>query len=97
MTGGRWEKPFVCHPERSASNRERAVEGSMYYERWYWVYIMTNRSKTLYTGITGNIVQRVWDHKSGDVEGFTSRYKLDRLVYWEKFKWVQDAIARESN
>ena len=67
----------------------------MYYEKWYWVYIMTNRSKTLYTGVAGNITRRVFEHKTGTYEGFTSRYKLDRLVYWEKFKRVQDAIARE--
>ena len=75
--------------------RKGEVEGSMYYEKWYWVYIMTNRSKTLYTGITGNITLRVFEHKTGAFEGFTSRYMLDRLVYWEKFKRVEDAIARE--
>lgn len=67
----------------------------MYYEKWYWVYIMTNRSRTLYTGVTGNITLRVFEHKTGTFEGFTSRYKIDRLVYWEKFKRVEDAIARE--
>ena len=56
---------------------------------------MTNRSKTLYTGVTGHITPRIFEHKTGAFEGFTSRYKIDRLVYWEKFKRVQDAIARE--
>jgi putative endonuclease len=68
----------------------------MYFEKWYYVYIMTNRSKTLYTGVTGNIRQRVYEHKTGTFKGsFTSRYKLDRLVYFEKFKRVGVAIARE--
>ena len=64
-------------------------------EKWYFVYIMSNRSKTLYTGVTGNLRKRVFEHKTGAFEGFTSRYKIDRLVYWEKFKRVQSAIARE--
>ncbi len=63
--------------------------------RCYSVYIMTNRSGTLYTGVTGNLVQRVQQHKSHAVEGFTSRYKVDRLVYYENFKYVLQAIARE--
>ena len=67
----------------------------MYFERWFFVYIMTNRSKTLYVGSTSKFVQRVFQHKTGFFKGFTSRYKMDRLVYWEKFKRVDDAIARE--
>lgn len=67
----------------------------MYSEKWYYVYVMTNRSKTLYVGITSKIRARVFQHKTGAFEGFTSRYKLDRLVYWEKFKRVGDAIGRE--
>lgn len=64
-------------------------------EKWYYVYIMTNRSKTLYVGITGAFVRRILQHKTGAFEGFTSQYKLDRLVYWERFKSVHNAIARE--
>ena len=67
----------------------------MYFERWYFVYIMSNRSKTLYIGITGKSTLRVFQHKTGVFKGFTSRYRMDRLVYWEKFKRVNDAIARE--
>jgi putative endonuclease len=75
---------------------EGAQKLSMYLEKWYYVYIMANRSKTLYTGVTGNIRQRVYEHKTGTFKGsFTSRYKLDRLVYFEKFKRVGVAIARE--
>jgi putative endonuclease len=67
----------------------------MYFERWYFVYIMSNRSKTLYVGITSKFTQRVFQHKTGVFKGFTSRYRMDRLVYWERFKRVHDAIARE--
>jgi putative endonuclease len=61
----------------------------------YFVYIMTNRSKTLYTGITGNLVRRVREYKSGNGSVFASKYKLDRLVYFERFEDVHNAIERE--
>ncbi len=68
----------------------------MYFaEKRYYVYIMTNRSKTLYTGITGKLHVRVVQHKIGVFKGFTSKYKLDRLVYWERYTSVHRAIARE--
>ena len=67
----------------------------MYYERWFYVYILTNRSRTLYTGVTGDLKQRVWEHKTGVHEGFTKRYKINRLVYYEIYKYVNNAIARE--
>ena len=63
--------------------------------RHYYVYIMTNRSKTLYTGVTGHILQRVWQHKNHGNEGFTAKYKIDRLVYYERFADVRAAISRE--
>jgi putative endonuclease len=61
----------------------------------YYVYIMTNRSKTLYTGVTGDIDKRVFEHKNGTHPGFTSLYKIDRLVYFERFGDIHYAIARE--
>ena len=61
----------------------------------YFVYIMSNRSKTLYTGITGNLIQRVRRHKLGIASRFTTKYRLDRLVYFERFEYVQNAIERE--
>jgi len=63
--------------------------------RFYYVYIMTNRSKTLYTGVTGNIENRVFEHKQGIKGEFAARYKIDRLVYFERFGDIQAAIARE--
>jgi putative endonuclease len=61
----------------------------------YFVYIMTNRSKTLYVGVTNNLVRRVREHKTGIGSGFAAKYKLDRLVYFERFQCVQNAIERE--
>ena len=61
----------------------------------YFVYIMTNRSKTLYTGVTNNLIRRAREHKTGIGSGFTTKYKLDRLVYFERFQDVHNAIERE--
>jgi putative endonuclease len=64
-------------------------------DRQYYVYIMTNRSGTLYTGVTNNIKQRVHQHKNKLVEGFTKKYNITRLVYFETFSDVYSAIACE--
>ncbi len=61
----------------------------------YWVYIMTNRSRTLYTGVTGDLARRVYEHRNYLVPGFTSRYKIDCLVHAESFSEVRDAMVRE--
>jgi putative endonuclease len=61
----------------------------------YFVYIMTNRSKTLYTGVTNNLVRRVREHKTGTGSRFAAKYKLDRLVYFERFEDIHSAIERE--
>jgi putative endonuclease len=63
--------------------------------RQYDVYILSNRSKTLYIGITSNLYRRVWQHKQGHGSDFCARYKLDRLVYYESFDEVIIAINRE--
>ena len=63
--------------------------------RSYYVYIMTNRSKTLYTGVTGNLPGRTLEHKQGVRGQFAARYKIDRLVYFERFGRIVAAIARE--
>lgn len=67
----------------------------MLVEKWFYVYILMNRSKGFYIGVTNNLRKRVFQHKTGILEGFTSKYKLSRLVYWETFKDVKSAIARE--
>ena len=61
----------------------------------YWVYIMTNRSGTLYTGVTSDLSRRVYEHRHGLVSGFTTKYKINRLVHAEAFRETLDAIARE--
>ena len=62
--------------------------------RDYCVYIMTNRSGMFYTGVTNNLPIRVYQHKNG-MGGFTSRYRMTRLVYYESTQNVLSAIARE--
>jgi len=75
--------------------KTESSEGYMHSRRYYYVYIMTNRSRTLYTGITSNLSKRVFQHKTGAFPGFTSRYRIDRLVYYERFICVGTAIERE--
>jgi putative endonuclease len=61
----------------------------------YCVYIMTNRSRTLYTGVTNDLQRRVHEHKRHLVEGFTSKYKIDQLAFYEETIDIKAAIARE--
>ena len=61
----------------------------------YFVYIMTSKTGTLYTGMTNDLGRRVYQHKHKLVEGFTAKYDVNRLVYFELFVDVRDAIARE--
>jgi putative endonuclease len=62
----------------------------------YFVYMMTNRSRVaLYTGFTNSIERRLWHHGNTSHRSFTQRYKIDRLVYYETYYDVHDAIARE--
>jgi putative endonuclease len=68
---------------------------AMYIQKTYFVYIMTNRSKTLYTGVTNNLMRRVHEHKMGTGSCFAAKYNLDRLVYFERFEDIHNAIERE--
>lgn len=61
----------------------------------YYVYIMTNKSKTLYTGVTNNLERRVYEHKHKLVAGFTGKYNITKLIYFEETNDVQVALARE--
>jgi|SRR5579885_3662489 putative endonuclease len=61
----------------------------------YYVYIMANRSKILYTGVTNDLQRRVYEHKHHMIEGFTSKYHITRLVYFEETSDVNAALTRE--
>ncbi|MEK8093555.1 GIY-YIG nuclease family protein [Methylocystis sp. IM3] len=64
--------------------------------RGSWVYIMTNRSNgTLYLGVTSNLARRAWEHREGVIEGFTKRYGLKRLAWYEPHDDIRIAIQRE--
>lgn len=56
---------------------------------------MGNKRPTLYIGVTNNLVRRVFEHKNGLDNGFTKRYQLNKLLYYEQFRWIEDAITRE--
>ena len=62
----------------------------------YYVYIVTNKHRsTLYIGMTNDLERRIIEHKNGEIAGFTQRYQLNQLVWFEHFRDVNDAIARE--
>ena len=63
--------------------------------RSFYVYIMSSKSRVLYIGITNNIYRRVWEHQHDELPGFTSKYRVHRLVYFERFQYVSHSIARE--
>ena len=64
----------------------------------YFVYIITNKKDgVLYIGVTNDIERRIFEHKNKLVKGFTSKHNLDKLIYFEKFQYLDDAIKREKN
>jgi putative endonuclease len=60
-----------------------------------FVYILASRTRRLYVGVTNNLVRRVWEHREGVIPGFTRRYGINRLVYFEQIDGQQAAIHRE--
>jgi putative endonuclease len=65
-------------------------------DKQFYVYILSSkRNGTLYAGITSDLVKRVWEHKNKTVEGFTEKYGVDKLVYYEVHTDVENAIRRE--
>jgi putative endonuclease len=65
-------------------------------EKCYWVYILASKiGGTLYIGVTNDLVRRVYEHKMKLVRGFTNRYEIGRLVYFEQYNDIEAAIARE--
>ncbi|MGH9783200.1 MAG: GIY-YIG nuclease family protein [Terriglobia bacterium] len=61
----------------------------------YYVYILSSRSRNLYTGVTNNLARRVAEHREERTPGFTSRYHIHRLAYFERYRILHAAIARE--
>lgn len=61
----------------------------------YYVYIMANRTRTIYTGITSHLEGRVQQHKAKQIDGFTKKYDITKLVYYEEYSTALEAIARE--
>lgn len=62
----------------------------------YYIYIMSNKKNgTLYIGVTSDIIKRVWEHKNNVIQGFTSKYGLHNLVYYEVYDDIENAIKRE--
>lgn len=61
----------------------------------YYVYIMTNKSKTLYTGMTNDLHRRVYEHKHKLIDGFTKKYNITKLVFFDETSDVNEAIAWE--
>lgn len=65
-------------------------------EKLYCIYILSNFSRTvLYTGVSGNLIKRVWQHKNEVADGFTKKYKVHDLVYYEAYEDPTTAIERE--
>jgi putative endonuclease len=65
-------------------------------DKQYYIYILTDaKHTTLYTGVTNNLQRRIWEHKEKLVEGFTKKYHIDRLVYYEVCEDIVSAITRE--
>ena len=63
--------------------------------QYYFVYIMTNKSQTLYTGVTNNLLKRVYQHKNKLIDGFSKKYNITILIYYETHQDIRAAIARE--
>jgi putative endonuclease len=61
----------------------------------YWVYILTNKSNTLYIGITNNLQRRIYEHQNKLFKGFTKKYNIDKLIYSQEFESPEEAITAE--
>ena len=84
-----------CHPSPQAEDLLFAYPATMPKVHQYFVYILSSRSRTLYIGVTNNLVRRIQEHRDGIADSFTKRYNINRLVYVEHFQYIGNAIARE--
>ena len=65
-------------------------------KKQYYIYIVTNKTNTvLYTGVASNLKKRIWEHKEKIVKGFTEKYNINKLIYFEIFNDPENAILRE--
>ena len=65
-------------------------------QRQYYIYLMANKTNTtIYTGVTNGLERRVYEHKNKLLPGFTKKYNINKLVYFEEFDYIYDAILRE--
>ena len=93
--------PLVCHPDPPQCHPElvsgsRPASAFMKYTKYYYVYILTNRTnEVLYIGVTNNLIRRIGEHKKDSVEGFTKKYKVHKLVYFQQTDNIESAIIRE--
>lgn len=87
------EHTIVIPSEEITKSRNLFARDSM--EKQYSVYILRSFSGNFYIGITSNLVKRLWEHKSKIVEGFTKKYNVDKLIYYEVYESVEAAILRE--
>ena len=92
---------FFCHPERAEAlaeatrDQREAICPKSAAMKSYRVYIMSGRTRTFYVGVTNDIERRNYEHKNKSVPGFTSKYGLNRLVYFEEHADIRTAIERE--
>ena len=61
----------------------------------FFIYIIASKSRVLYVGMTNGLRKRIRQHKDGEIEGFTRKYQVNRLVYFERFQYVKNCIDRE--
>jgi len=79
---------------RSASDEGISRDNTV--DKQYYIYILTNKRDTvIYTGVTNDLKRRVYEHKEKLAEGFTKKYHITKLVYYEVFEDVENAILRE--
>jgi putative endonuclease len=90
------EGSAFLHPPTSNEFQPNAtIDFTVHREYNFYVYILSSRSRNLYVGMTNNIRKRVFEHRQETPASFTAHYKINRLVYFERYQYVNNAIARE--
>jgi putative endonuclease len=91
-----------CHPEWSEAESNLSVERARSGisgegdEAMYFTYILTNKSNSvMYIGVTNDLRRRIYEYKNEQVEGFTKKYRVHKLIYFEEYSNINDAIKRE--